>query len=199
MNRTRRSWLIASVVMAAAVVVSGGVATSSAAVTTPAPAATAKQAPAPHRLGELISTGLDATKISEWVIYGAPITGAGITFGFTVAERQNDGSTEDYVTVNEYRGSALAPGFHPAHTAMRYDGDVVQPAFGYYVGRPAKVTGRFGGRTVAAHTAGWSHDRSVTVFWFDPADRTEGPMSALTAVDAAGRKLTAGHPEVFES
>jgi hypothetical protein len=204
MNRIRRSLTIAAVA-AAAVVVSGGVAGSYAAVTMPAAAAAANQAVvtpvAPRRLGELISTGLDATKISEWVIQGVPVTdaGAGITFGFTVAERQNDGDTEDYVTVNEYRGSALAPGFHPAHTAMRYDGDVVQPAFGYYVGRPVRITAGFSGRTVAAHTAVWSHDRSVTVFWFDPGDRTEGPMSHLTAFDAAGLELPAGHREVFES
>ena len=48
---------------------------------------------------------------------------------------------------------------------MTLENGLVQPAFGYYVGHPSVIKARVDGRTVTAHIAVWSVDKSVTVFW----------------------------------
>jgi hypothetical protein len=160
----------------------------------------ASKAVAGRRLGAVIHTGLDASKISEWVLYGVRMHDAnypGTTFAFAVGEEHNNGRIDEYLTVNEYQGSSRAAGFHPMEAAKTLENGMVQPAFGYYVGTPARITAKFDGRTVTAHLARWSHDRGVTVFWFDPQRSGDGVVTALNAYDAHGRTMIRGHVEVF--
>ncbi|GAA1390667.1 hypothetical protein [Catellatospora chokoriensis] len=189
---------------------------ASAAPTTPTPAATSPSATAarpttpttkpatvrpatPQRLGAVISTGMDCSPISEWVIYGVPVhlaTAPGTTFGFALGERHNDGRIEEYIVINEYQGSDKAAGFHLLQGPLMLEGDLVQPAFGYYVGTPARITAEFDGKTITAHTARWSDNLDVTVYWFDPKASGHGVVSGLSAYDDQGKPMVSGHVEV---
>lgn len=175
-----------------------------AAAAAPASSAPAPKAPKPNiqsdlqlkgPLGELIRTGLREPGGQEYVIYG--VTGAGVgspkDFGFAIGflEPKNKVTADD--TVTEWEGSPSAPGFHPMNGQKELADGSVQPAYGYYVGTPAKITVKEAGRPIEARLARWSHDPGVTVFWFDPADvQDDERWAELGAYDAAGTKLPDG-------
>src|SRR5690349_20312837 len=116
--------------------------------------------PATSRLGKMIHTGLDATQVSEWVIKPVPVTVTNSTkktFGFAMDDRANDGKLTEYMVISEaYAGAEVKPGFHAVEPAYGYEDEIVQPAYGYFVGKPAKITGTVNGKQIRAKTARWS-------------------------------------------
>ncbi len=112
------------------------------------------------------------------------------TFGFALSERHNNGSLREYLRISEVHGSDLAAGFHAVEPPYTLDNGMQQPAFGYFVGHPAKITGDVAGTSVAAHTAVWSKNPAVTVFWFDN-ERVTGvaSLTGVTAYGSAGQQL----------
>ena len=146
-------------------------------------------------IGDLISTGLRDGAGKEYVIYG--VTGGGVSspkdFGFAIGYRESKTRVTADDTVTEWVGSPSAPGFHPMNSQKALADGSVQPAYGYYVGTPARITVKEAGRPIEAHLARWSHDPGITVFWFDPADvRDDERWAELGAYDAAGTKLPDG-------
>jgi len=146
-------------------------------------------------LGDVIRTGLPVAGGKEYVIYG--VTGGGVRspkdFGFAIGtlEPGNGVTADDSVT--EWVGSPSAPGFHPMNGQKVMTDGSVQPAYGYYAGAPARISVKEAGRPIEARLTRWSHDRSITVFWFDPADvRDDERWAELAAYDAAGAKLPDG-------
>ncbi|GAA1390658.1 hypothetical protein GCM10009661_82230 [Catellatospora chokoriensis] len=154
------------------------------------------------RIGDIIDTGVPATAGRRWVLYFIPYawTGSpGTTFAIGIGERAADGTiTDSGVQLGDTKGADRAAGFHTLQAPMEYDG-MMQPAFGYYVGRPATITARFDGRTVRARTATWSADPMVTAFWFEPADGATGVMTTPSALDADGTPMPVGHGEIYEN
>jgi hypothetical protein len=204
MKISRKTWLIAVSAVVAGLVATTVVVTEAGAETrTPAAAAgvrTAGVKPVDWRLGDLIATGLTAEPGSDWVIYGVPVKNKfnpRTTFGFAMAVRDARGNVEkidDGQASYESDGAQLAPGFHvPEIPASLLDG-AEQPAYGYFVGDPAKITGTVDGKTFAARTAAWSVNSSVKVFWFDNTQVTGAMrMTGVTAYGADGRLLAKAH------
>lgn len=145
------------------------------------------------RLGAIISTGMDASKVTEWVIYGVPVKdehAPSTTFGFELSERRYNGTLTKDLDIAEVDRPELASGFHAVEGAYSLDGGIEQPAFGYFVGNPAKITGQVAGKSVTAHKVAWSENASVTVFWFDNEKVTGATtLSAVSAFDAAGNLI----------
>ena len=151
----------------------------------PAPPPAASHSPSPpaptvhlidggitHPLGDIIPTGLHAAKNTTWVIAGIPVHNKyapKTTFGFAVIQRTTNGTlTEEDTLTAATDGTQLKPGFaNVEHPYTLVEGNVEQPAFGYYVGKVAKITGKADGKTLTANTAVWSYNPNVTVFWFD--------------------------------
>jgi hypothetical protein len=174
------------------------------------PAATVSPAPPPKifdntnglkgPLGDPIGTGVRTHNQLELVIFGVSGKTVGLenTYAFAIGERLADGDVTEWASINEDPDVAknTAPGFHATQYATEMsDGDVL-PAFGYYVGTPAKITAKYEGKTVTAKTAIWSYDTSVTVFWFDPVDAPTDALGRPHAYDAAGNELPAGNNKV---
>jgi hypothetical protein len=137
-------------------------------------------------LGGLIHTGLDATPATEFAIQGVRVANRnqpGITFGFELREYDNNSDHETYVLATAVEDEKK-PGFRAVEHAYAVDDDIQQPAFGYFVGHPTRITGTLRGKVVTAHTAVWSVDRDVTVFWFDNTKVTGNDR--LTEVQAYG-------------
>jgi hypothetical protein len=160
--------------------------------TTPAPRPTvAPSEPTKKPWGAVIRTGL-ASKKGEWVFYAVAIDEAAVPhtrFGIMLGQRQSTGDIVSSVLINEVNGSDRAPGFHQGEGPMVIAGGV-SPAFGYYVGKPYRITAVVHGKTVTAGQRAWSTDPSVVVFWFDPAKVGTGtPLTKLTAYDRLGKKL----------
>ncbi|WP_306213980.1 hypothetical protein [Actinoplanes sp. RD1] len=170
-------------------------ATTTPATTTPAATTVASPSTSPAGkdgapVGRIIHTGLDATPITEFAIQGVRVANPnlpGVTFGFQLLEYENNGDSHPYVLTSATEDEKK-PGFRAVEHSYALDGDVQQPAFGYYAGRPAKITGTLRGKAVTAHTAVWSADSGVTVFWFDNTQVTGADR--LTRVQAYG---TAGN------
>lgn len=143
-------------------------------------------------LGKIISTGMDVTPATEWVIYGQSVSNKNTPktkFGFALGERFNNGTITQYTDIYEATTSDLAPGFHVPERAYTLEGDIEQPAYGYFVGSPAKITGTVDGKTVVAKRAVWSEKSSVTVFWFDTTTVTgDTTLTSVQAYDRAGKK-----------
>ena len=211
MKMSRNRWLICGATAAVSLMaVVASVATANAATphhasgkpaaqVAPVPQASSSGSSDQRRMGAVIPTGLDAGKGGDWVIYGVSAKDAqlpGTTFGFMIGQRRN-GTVTPTTETNEIQGSDLALGFHATEGSMTVDPGGVEPTFGYYVGHPAKITVQAGGRTVVASTAVWSHNRSVTVFWFD-TDKVNGSTtpSHLAAYDSAGHRLPQGNAEI---
>ncbi len=144
------------------------------------------------RLGPIISTGMDASKISEWVIYGIPVKNKYnplTTFGFRLSERHNNGTLTPDLYIAETSRPDLAPGFHAVEGAYTLEGGIEQPAFGYFVGHPAKITTDVAGKSVTAHTVVWSQNPAVTVFWFDNTKVTGATtLTTMNAYDTTGHR-----------
>ena len=152
-------------------------------------------------LGKLIHTGLDATPISEFAIQGVRVANPnqpGITFGFELWEYENNGDHETYVLAAAVEDEKK-PGFHAVEHSYGVDNDIQQPAFGYFVGHPTKITGTLRGKTVTANTAVWSADRDVTVFWFDNTKVTGDDRLTEVQAYGAGNTRIAKAPVIYES
>ena len=153
------------------------------------PAVTVTSPPSP-----IITTGLKAGRGREWVIKTVSVKIVGSKkkiFGFSMNEQATNGKlTQDLVTSEVDAGTELKPGFHAPEHAYNYAQGSVQPAYGYFVGTPAKITGTVGGKTVTARTAPSSVGPSVIVFWFDNTEVTQdSKLTRVTAYDAAGKRL----------
>lgn len=152
--------------------------------------------PVAGRLGDVVETGLPATPGSEWVLSFVPATWSetpDITIALSLGERVPDGEITEALTVSDDRLTDHATGFHPMQAPMQLEHGLIQPAFGYYVGRPARITAVFDGVTpVTAHLAPWSADPDVTIFWFDPAAGAVEQVSQVGAFDANGTRMPDG-------
>jgi hypothetical protein len=139
----------------------------------------------------MIRTGLPS-KQGEWVFYAVAIDEAALPnthFGIMLGQRKKNGDITSSVLINETEGADRTPGFHRGEGSMVVDGGTT-PAFGYFVGKPYRITALAHGKTVAAGQHVWSTDPSVMVFWFDPAKVGAGTqLTKLTAYDRAGKKL----------
>lgn len=142
--------------------------------------------------GDVIDAGF-----GDWAFWAerVDIDRPGIEFGIMAGTKKGSALTP-VVMANETEGDDTAPGFHAVQGGMIVGEDnAATPAFGYYAGPAAKITaqGKDGG-TVTARQAGWSGDRAVVVFWFDPAEvGKEFSPKNLTAFDAAGERLPTGN------
>jgi hypothetical protein len=144
--------------------------------------------PVPAPSGQVIRTGT-GDRVGERVFYVFQIEQArlpDVHFGVMAARLLPDGTIVADLAVNEDVGSDRSPGFHAVH-----DGSDGTPAFGYYSGPVARITGTVDGRPTAARQAAWSEDPGIVVFWFEPTGRTVADLSAL---DARGAALPAGNP-----
>ena len=149
--------------------------------------------------GRVIHTGIrDAA--GELVLYGIRIhlhVLPGTQFGIMAAARNGAGVLAPLVETNETAGPDRAPGFHAVEAPLTAGPPgVAVPEFGYYAGPAVKITGMAGGREVQARTARWSADPGIVIFWFAPArapGRSAAIVTGLTAYDAAGQPLPAGH------
>lgn len=152
--------------------------------------------PTSGRLGDVVATGLPATPGTEWVLSFVPATWSktpDITIALSIGERDKHGEIIEALTISDDRLTDHATGFHPMQAPMQLEDGLIQPAFGYYIGRPAKITAVFDGVTpVAAHLAPWSKDPDVTIFWFDPAAGAVEKVSDVGAFDPTGTRLPDG-------
>jgi hypothetical protein len=144
--------------------------------------------------GAVIPTGL-ASKNGEWVLYAVPIDEPAVPdihFGIMLGEKLHNGVVVSSVLINEVKGADSAPGFHEGEGPMVMAGGTT-PAFGYFVGKPYRITAIVHGKIVTASQRAWSTDRSVVVFWFDPAKvGASTPITKLTAYDRLGKMLAFG-------
>jgi hypothetical protein len=158
----------------------------------PSPArASGEQPPDPSPLGEVVPSGVRENLVFYAVPVDEPDRLPDIHFGLMAGRRGGDGTLTALVLANETTGSDKAAGFHAVTGGLTIDSTPV-PSFGYYAGPAAKITGTVAGRKVQAHQAVWSQDPNVVFFWFDPGTEPAG----LTALDAAGHRLPAGHTGV---
>ncbi|MBC6445599.1 hypothetical protein [Actinokineospora xionganensis] len=140
-------------------------------------------------IGDVIRTG-DLHEWGELAFYLYPIDEPSLPqtrFGLVAGRMSPEGRITDLYTINETDGPDKAPGFHGssvANAAGRL------PAFGYYTGPATKITAVIEGKTMQAHQADWSEDRSVKVWWFDYS--TAEPTN-LAAFDASGAPLPLGN------
>jgi hypothetical protein len=200
-TRLRRRRIAVRVATTAAVVavIAGGLQTSSVLDRSDRGSSPAVRVTAPPTPSPIIQTGLKAGPDRQWVIKTVSAGGANAgqkTFGFAINERAADGKlTQDMVISEVTAGEAMKPGFHAVEPVYGYDGGVVQPAYGYFVGDPATITATVDGRSVAASTAASSVDPSVIVFWFDNTTVTaDSNLTAVSAYNAAGNQI--GHAKV---
>jgi hypothetical protein len=142
-------------------------------------------------LGDVIRTGLPS-KQGEWLFYAVAIDEPALPdthFGIMLGQRRKNGDIISSVLINETEGADRTPGFHRGEGPMVVDGGAT-PAFGYFVGKPYRITALVHGKTATASLHAWSTDPSVVVFWFDPATvGTGAQLTKLTAYDRVGKKL----------
>jgi hypothetical protein len=206
LGRKRRHWpAVAGAAVVVVLAVTAGLAVhgrddaappAAFAVPSVVPSVPVSVAPVDGRLGDVVATGLPASGGQTWVLYFTPIDWdhtPGIRMGLSIGERDARGTIEEALNIAVTSGSDRTAGFHPMQAPMQLEDRVVQPAFGYYVGRPARITATFDGvTTVNAVLAPWSADPDVTIFWFDPAAGAVEEISQLGAFDAAGARLPDG-------
>ncbi|SDX18636.1 hypothetical protein SAMN05421504_102590 [Amycolatopsis xylanica] len=145
------------------------------------------QAPENKPVGDVISTGIKDAK-GEIVFYAVAVNEPSLPnthFGIMQGHRTADGKVTADIVTNEFSGSDKAPGFHGVTVGNNTGGG--NPAFGYYAGPAAKIIAK----GAQAHTAKWSEDSDIVVFWFDKVTEPSG----LKAFDAAGKQLPAGNTQ----
>jgi hypothetical protein len=212
-SKSTRSWLYVAgaAVACAGVLIAGNLAfarsrTPDVVIPGAAPVAVASSAaPAPSRtpgsgeeqdntpIGPVADTGIKAAQ-GTWALYLIALSDKavpGTHFGVMLGRRLPGGKLTADVVTNETTGSDTAPGFHAGEGSMVLDGGR-SLVFGYYAGPVAKVTGKAHGKTVTAHLAASGKD-GVQIYWFGGGVTT---VSGLKAVDAHGRALPAGNPEL---
>ncbi|HWD03079.1 MAG TPA: hypothetical protein VG674_11575 [Amycolatopsis sp.] len=141
--------------------------------------------------GSIIHTGT-RYPAGELVFYAYSITEPtlpGVHFG-VMAAVQSGGKLDPLYANNEVRGSDRTFGFHTTAGGLDVGGEFV-PVFGYFAGPAVRITSTVHGKPVQAHTAKWSEDPSVVVFWFDQAQVPSGAqLTPLAAYAADGTRLT---------
>ncbi|WP_409183882.1 hypothetical protein F9C11_05850 [Amycolatopsis sp. VS8301801F10] len=160
--------------------------------TIPAPAPTTAQAK-PKPLGEVISTGTYADG-AELVFYATeiddPDTPPNAQFGVMASLYEPDGNLRPLYLANDSDGMDRSFGFH-ATSGGTIVSDIWVPVYGYFSGPAARIETTVDGRTVPAHTARWSEDPDVVVFWFDQDDVPSAERATpLVAYSADGKRLT---------
>jgi hypothetical protein len=153
-------------------------------------------APVGGRLGKVVETGMPASPGTEWVLSFVPPLGSespDLTISLSIGERDQDGTIIEALAISDDRLTDHAAGFHPMQAPMQLEHGLIQPAFGYYVGRPATIKATFDGVTpVAAQLVPWSEDPDVTIFWFDPREGAVAEVSDLGAFTSAGARMPDG-------
>jgi hypothetical protein len=144
----------------------------------------------------LVETGLKAGADGDWVIKSVTVDlpdSTKKTFGFSMNERDKNGELTEDTSIHEVEaGQERKPGFHAVEHSYGYDKGVVQPAYGYFVGTPAKITGTLDGRSVSARLTPMAtpDGAPVIVFWFDNiAVDGDSNLTSVTAFDAAGKQI----------
>jgi hypothetical protein len=146
--------------------------------------------PAATRDGDVIPTGVH-TGGGEYVLYfvsgytqfnrlSQPMPGSG--YGLTLGYRDRDGVVSPVTTTGSID---LTEGFHSITLG-------VVPLFGFYSGPATRVVVTSGGRTAGAHTAKWSSNPGIVVFWFTPDQGITNEPKAdfdITAYDSHGHAL----------
>jgi hypothetical protein len=111
--------------------------------------------PVHGRLGEVVETGLAAAPGTEWVLSFVPEIRPAtpdLTISLSIGERDKAGTIVEALAISDDRLTDHATGFHPMQAPMQLMDGSIQPAFGYYIGRLARITAVFDGvTTVAAH------------------------------------------------
>ncbi|MBB4687024.1 hypothetical protein [Amycolatopsis jiangsuensis] len=154
------------------------------------PAPTTPVAPVPTQpIGDVITTDL-RTPDGQLVFYFAKVDQVpGVDFGVMAGLRTADRLQPLYLA-NETKGSDTSFGFHGT-SGGTIVGRTRIPVFGYFSGPAEQITTTVGGRTLAAHTARWSKDPDVVMFWFDPKDvPSAARLTPLVAYTADGKRLT---------
>ncbi|WP_406640033.1 hypothetical protein [Amycolatopsis sp. WGS_07] len=159
---------------------------TSVASSSPAPAA-------PRPLGEVISTGT-YTDGAELVFYATEIDDPenlpAVQFGVMASLYEPDGDLRPLYLANETDGKDRSFGFHATSGGTTIS-DTWVPVYGYFSGPAARIETTVDGRAVPAHTARWSEDPDVVVFWFDQDDVPSAERaSPLVAYSADGKRLT---------
>ncbi|WP_037362250.1 hypothetical protein [Amycolatopsis orientalis] len=158
--------------------------------TIPAPASTTAE---PKPLGEVISTGTYADG-GELVFYATEIDDPEnlptVQFGVMASLSEPDGNLRPLYLANESEGQDRSFGFHATSGGTTVS-DVWVPVYGYFSGPAARIETTVDGRTVPAHTARWSEDPDVVVFWFDQDEVPSAERATpLVAYSADGKRLT---------
>jgi len=141
----------------------------------------------------VIHTGMDASKVGEWIIVGGA---ANVKPTFFLKE-QTKGTLKPALEIVDPSKNALKDGFHAVEPQYELEGGVKQPAFGYYIGDPEDVIEGVtsDGKHVRAHFALWDQERRVIAFWFDTdlqpasvvAAKADGQVLAQAKLKAVGR------------
>jgi hypothetical protein len=196
-RRRRITAARAATVVAALVVIAGGLQTTGILDGSHRGAPPAVTVTVPPTPASIVETGLKAGADGDWVIKTVEVDVYGSaekTFGFSISERDKDGKlTKDDVISEVDAGQELKPGFHAVEHPYGYDKGDVQPAYGYFVGTPAKITGTVDGRTVTARMTVMATTQartSVVVFWFDNTTVDgDSTLTRVQAYDPAGQQL----------
>ena len=149
--------------------------------------------------GQVIRTGIRGAA-GELLLY---VAGPGrkhrpgTYFAVAAGYRNAAGNLVPVVLANETAGPDAAAGFHAVEAPLTVGTTrLAIPEFGYYAGAVVKITGTVAGRLVRAHTARWSADPGIVIFWFTPAGhpgQAAATITGLAAYAAGGRRLLAGH------
>ena len=165
----------------------------------PLPSASASAGASLVPKGRLIRTGIRDTA-GELLFYVASTRVPqlpGTHFAVVAGYRDGAGNLVPLVTANETAGPDTAAGFHAVEAPLTVGAPTVAvPEFGYYAGAAVKITGTVAARQVRAHTARWSADPGIVIFWFAPAGdpaQAAAIVTGLAAYAADGRRLPAGH------
>ncbi|WP_033292108.1 hypothetical protein [Amycolatopsis jejuensis] len=153
-------------------------------------------APAPAEsvpVGEVIATGTYSDG-AQLVFYAAKIDEPdkvpSVQFGVMAGLDEPNGSLRPLYLANETDGADRSFGFHATSGGLTI-ADTWIPVYGYFSGPAARIETTVDGRVIAAHTASWSEDPEVVVFWFDQDDVPSADRaSPLVAYSADGRRLT---------
>ncbi|MET8848267.1 hypothetical protein [Amycolatopsis sp. NPDC004625] len=155
------------------------------------PVPTTSRPPVVPAIGDVVGTGI-RTPAGEIVLYAQAIDVPqlpNVRFGLVAGFRSGD-SLQAVLMSNETRGSDLSFGFH-ATDGGEVIRDQLIPVFGYFSGRAARITTTVHGKTVEAHLATWTADKTVVIFWFDPAEvPNSAVLTPLIAYDGDGKRLT---------